>query len=55
MDFLFVLTMMVDFVFVIDMILQFVTMYPRTTARGLEWELNPQKIAKNYLRTASAG
>ena len=55
MDFLFVLTMMVDFVFVIDMILQFVTMYPRTTARGLEWELYPQKIAKNYLRTASAG
>ncbi|CAE7906452.1 hypothetical protein AK812_SmicGene19298 [Symbiodinium microadriaticum] len=53
LDFLFVLTMMVDFVFVIDMILQFVTMYPRTTARGLEWELNPQKIAMNYLRTAS--
>ncbi|CAE7532795.1 KCNH6, partial [Symbiodinium pilosum] len=51
LDALFVLTMLVDFVFVVDMVLQFVTMYPRTTARGLEWELRPQKIAKNYLRT----
>ena len=51
-DALFVFTMLVDLVFVIDMVLQFVTMYPRTTARGLEWELNPRKIAMNYLRTA---
>lgn len=34
-----------------DMVLQFITMYPRTTARGMELEYRPSKIAKHYMMT----
>ena len=50
-DALFFITWCVDIIFMIDMILQFVTMYPKTTARGLELEFRPWKIAKHYLKT----
>ncbi|CAK9047032.1 Potassium channel GORK (Guard cell outward rectifying K(+) channel) (AtGORK) [Durusdinium trenchii] len=50
-DALFVITWCVDIVFMIDMVLQFITMYPRTTARGMELEYRPSKIAKHYMMT----
>ncbi|CAJ1407986.1 unnamed protein product [Effrenium voratum] len=50
-DMLFVITWCVDLVFIIDMVLQFITMYPKTTARGLEWEFRPRKIAMHYVKT----
>jgi hypothetical protein len=50
-DALFVITWCVDIIFMIDMVLQFVTMYPKTTARGLELESRPWKIAKHYVMT----
>ena len=50
-DALFFITWCVDIIFMIDMVLQFITMYPRTTARGLELEYRPWKIAKHYLLT----
>ena len=34
-----------------DMVVQFFTMYPITTARGVQWEDSLSKIAKHYLRT----
>ena len=34
-----------------DMVVQFFTMYPITTARGVQWEDSLRKIAKHYLRT----
>ena len=45
-DMLFVITWCVDLVFIIDMVLQFITMYPKTTARGLEWEFRPRNRSK---------
>lgn len=50
-DALFFITWCVDIIFMIDMVLQFVTMYPKTTARGLELEYRPWKIAKHYVMT----
>ena len=50
-DALFFITWCVDLIFMIDMVLQFVTMYPKTTARGLELEFRPCKIAKHYIMT----
>lgn len=34
-----------------DMVIQFFTMYPYTTARGIQWEDSLSKIAKHYMRT----
>lgn len=45
------ITWCVDGLFIVDMLLQFVTMYPKTTARGLEWECRPRKIARHYVTT----
>ena len=33
------------------MVIQFFTMYPYTTARGIQWEDSLGKIAKHYLKT----
>ncbi|CAK8997028.1 Potassium voltage-gated channel subfamily H member 6 (Ether-a-go-go-related gene potassium channel 2) (ERG-2) (Eag-related protein 2) (Ether-a-go-go-related protein 2) (Voltage-gated potassium channel subunit Kv11.2) [Durusdinium trenchii] len=41
----------VDGIFVTDMVIQFFTMYPKTTARGIQWEDSLQKIARKYVTT----
>jgi len=50
-DVLMIVSCVVDLVFVSDMVVQFFTMYPITTARGVQWEDSLSKIAKHYLRT----
>lgn len=50
-DVLMAVSCVVDLVFVTDMVIQFFTMYPYTTARGIQWEDSLSKIAKHYLRT----
>ncbi|CAJ1368662.1 unnamed protein product, partial [Effrenium voratum] len=50
-DILMMVSCMVDSVFLWDMVLQFFTMYPRVTARGLQWEDSLSKIATHYLKT----
>ena len=32
----------VDGIFVTDMVIQFFTMYPKTTARGIQWDTRQQ-------------
>lgn len=48
-DLLLTLSTLVDFIFLIDVFLQFVTMYPRTTPRGIVWEQRVSKIAWHYM------
>jgi len=50
-DAIFFFSLCVDLVFLIDMILQFFTMYPKSTARGIEWEHRCGHICAHYLRT----
>lgn len=50
-DVLMAVSCVVDLVFVTDMVIQFFTMYPYTTARGIQWDDSLSKIAKHYMRT----
>mmetsp|Transcript_61078 Transcript_61078/g.126486 ORF Transcript_61078/g.126486 Transcript_61078/m.126486 type:complete len:692 (+) Transcript_61078:64-2139(+) len=50
-DLLLTLSTLVDMVFLCDVFLQFVTMYPRTTPRGIVWEQRISKIAWHYTKT----
>ncbi|OLQ15728.1 Potassium voltage-gated channel subfamily H member 7 [Symbiodinium microadriaticum] len=51
LDTLFFVSLGVDFLFLIDLFLQFMTSYPKTTPRGVVWEVSLVKISCNYLRT----
>ena len=50
-DLLLTLSTLVDLIFLCDVFLQFVTMYPRTTPRGVVWEQKLSRIAGHYLKT----
>ncbi|CAJ1457076.1 unnamed protein product [Effrenium voratum] len=50
-DALFFVAMAVDCIFFLDMFLQFCTTYSKRTVRGIEWEVQPGKIVKQYLKT----
>ncbi|OLP74767.1 hypothetical protein AK812_SmicGene45599, partial [Symbiodinium microadriaticum] len=53
LDTLFFVSLGVDFLFLIDLFLQFMTSYPKTTPRGVVWEVSLVKISCNYLRKLS--
>ncbi|CAE7362377.1 Kcnh6 [Symbiodinium pilosum] len=51
LDMLLAVSLCVDSIFLLDMILQFFTMYPKKTARGVQWEHSLRKISRHYMKT----
>lgn len=51
LNWLFVVSLLVDVVFFLDMLLQFFTTYARKTPRGSEWEVRLPKIILHYIST----
>ncbi|CAE7222344.1 unc-103 [Symbiodinium necroappetens] len=50
-DLLLAVSLCIDVIFLADMILQFFTMYPKRTARGVQWEHSLGKISRHYMKT----